>query len=79
MATPDGITLDKASYAPGDKVTITVVDSKRTKTTPLDWASVFSSLTASLVVVAKGALTAPGYTFTVVSDDGTTAVLTTTA
>ena len=75
----DGIAFDKTSYKTGDKVTATVTDSTRTKSNPTSWDTIFGKLTGSFVIIADGKLTTSGYTWTLVSDNGTVAVLTTTA
>lgn len=78
---PTTLTLDKASYNKGDKVTLTVVDPSRIVDTPVALPGV-TGVTADIIVVsAVKTPTATGYTFVQVSDDtksGTT-VWTTTA
>jgi hypothetical protein len=77
----DGITFDKATYAPGDTVTATIVAStrKKTSTATFDMGG-GNVLTGQLTIQANGTLSDTGnHTWTKVSDDGTTAVYTTKA
>lgn len=77
----DGITFDKpAGYAPGDKITATVMDSTRKTVDTSSWVTPVAKLTNTLTIVVGGTFTdTAGHKWTVVSDDGTTAVFTTTA
>lgn len=75
----NGIAFDKTSYRTGDKVTATVTDDTRVKSNPTSWDTIFGKLTGVFSVTADGKLSTPGYVWTLVSDNGTVAVLTTTA
>lgn len=76
----DGIYFDKAAYKPGDKITVTVILAARTKSDTFTYNTAAGNLTATTYIVADGVLTdASGKTLTLVSDDGTQAVYTTTA
>lgn len=76
----DGITLDKASYKPGDTITATVVLAARSKSDTLTFTTAAGNLTATTKLVADGTLTdSLNHSWKLVSDDGVTSVYTTTA
>ena len=80
MATTDGITFDKTSYKPGDTITATVVLAARTKSDTLTFTTAVGNLTATTKVVADGSIAdSLNHVWKLVSDDGVTAVYTTTA
>lgn len=81
-AAADGITFDRnpAIYAPGDKITATIVDSTRKKVDTTNWVTALAALQNTLTIVMKGTFSdTSAHVWTLVSDDGTTAVLTTNA
>lgn len=76
----DGITFDKPAYNIGDTITATVVLSGRSKSDTAIYTSPAGTLTATTKIVASGSLTdSLNKTWKTVSDDGVTAVFTTTA
>lgn len=81
----NGIKFDKTSYAPGEKITATVTDDRRIQKRSDLFATVFGTLTSEHTIRADGKLVtdlpapAADVEWTLVSDDGVTAVFTTTA
>ena len=75
------LTLDKATYSPGDRVTLTATSTDRKQESTLSVASGAESVTATLTLV-QGISLADSDTarvWTLESDDGTTTVWTATA
>lgn len=73
-------TLDKASYAPGDTMTLTVVSDKRIQTAVIDIQSAGDDAKVTTTVQSGIVLTDPAARkWTIVSDDGKTAVYHATA
>lgn len=77
----DGLTFDKATYASGDKVTVTAVLSGRKSSTPVSFsAGSLAGLTGTLNLQTPGSISdSAKHVWTLVSDDGVTAVYTTVA
>lgn len=76
----DGITFDKPSYKPGDKITATIILAARVVVDEVKFTTAVGNLTATTKIVADGTITdSAGKTWNKVSDDGVTAVYTTTA
>lgn len=72
--------LDKATYNPGDTMTLTVVSDKRLQSTALDIQSAGDDAKVTTTVQAGVTVTDPsGRKWTVKSDDGHTAIYTSTA
>lgn len=72
--------LDKASYAPGDTITLTIVSDKRVQSSTLDIASAGDDAKVTTIVQAGIVLSDPaGRKWTVKTDDGKTATYTATA
>ncbi len=77
---PDGISLDKSTYKPGDTITATVTLAARSKSDTISYASAVGNLTVTTKIVADGTISdSLSKTWKLVSDDGVTAVYTTTA
>lgn len=72
-------TLDKPVYAPGATVTLTVVSDKRLTSAIIPVTAAGEGANATLTVCAGVFITDPQRPWTLVSDDGKTAVFTATA
>jgi hypothetical protein len=73
-------TLNKATFVPGETMTLTVVSDKRLQSSILDVLAAGDDAKATVTVLAGIVLTDPaGRKWAVASDDGKTAVFTATA
>lgn len=72
-------TLDKASYAPGDTITLTVVSDKRITNTALDVKAGLEDFKVNITIQSGVWISGDSRVWNLKSDDGKTAVYTAVA